>query len=64
MVKMEWAGVETDVDCSEAELAEMLAEAKDDRIFVGVWLGAVGQIGHGSAMMIAREYCDELMGEE
>jgi len=57
---MEWAGAEVDVDCSDAELAEMLAEAKDDRIFVGVWLGAVEQIGHESAMMIAREYCGEL----
>lgn len=60
MTKLEWAGVERKVKCSEAELAEMLAEADGDDVFVGVWLGAVEMIGHESAMVVARGYREEL----
>lgn len=63
MAKLVWAGVKSEVKCSEAELAEMLKEAAGDEIFIGAWLGAVNEIGFESAMMIARGYCEELEEE-
>ena len=59
MVKLKWAGKMVSVNCTESELAEALA--MDDEIMLGCWLGAVGEIGHEAAMMVAREYAEELM---
>lgn len=61
MAKTVWAGVERDVNCLEVELAEALA--MDNVIMFGVWLGAVEDIGHANAMMIAKEYDELLRGD-
>lgn len=61
MAKLVWAGVEREVKCSDAELAEVVA--MDDVVMLGCWLGMVDEIGHEVAMMIAKEYCEELAGE-
>ena len=53
MVKVEWAGRVISVECMEAELAEALA--MDDVVMFGCWLGAVEEIGHEAAMMIAKD---------
>lgn len=61
MVKTVWAGVEREVNCSEVELTEALA--MDNPVMFGVWLGAVGEIGHAAGMALAKEY-DEMLREE
>jgi len=58
MAKVVWAGVEREVKCSDAELAEIMA--MDDAIALGVWLAAVEEVGHVAAMMIANDYVEDI----
>jgi hypothetical protein len=58
MAKLEWAGREREVRCTDAELAEVLAMG--DAVITGYWLGFVNEIGHDMAFEWAKEYANEL----
>jgi hypothetical protein len=51
MAKVVWAGTEREVNCTDAELAEVMSF--DDPVILGSWLGDVEEIGHAAALAIA-----------
>lgn len=61
MVKVKWGSGETEVRCSEKELAE--AQALPNEIMFGCWLAEVEEVGHEAAMRWAWEYDEMLSGE-
>ena len=60
MVKIIWAGVEREVNCSEEELAEVMSW--DNEIMFGCWLGMVEDLGHAAGVEWAKEY-DQILRE-
>mgnify|MGYP000898922750 CR=1 FL=1 len=60
MAKVIWAGTEREVNCTEAELAEVMAW--DNVIMFGCWLGLVNDQGHAAGVEWAKEY-DKILRE-